>query len=381
MARYADGLAVDEDLMAAAARASRQALAGLDGPPDLVLAFVCGADPDEIGEAGQRVAELCGARAMIGCSASGVIGGRRGVEGRPAVSVWAAVLPGVTLRPFHLEVMRADTGAAVIGLPERTAPDDVVLLLADGWSFPLDGFVRKANEALPGLPFVGGVAQGQAVGDTRLFLDGKAVDRGAVGVLIAGLETSVVVSQGCRPVGPPMTITGASGNVVRQLAGRAALDRVQEVLADLTPADQALASSGLQLGMAWDEYADEHETGDFLVRSILGTEPETGGLVVGDIVHVGDTVRLQVRDAETAHHELAALLEGRSASAALLFSCHGRGASMFGAFHGGADHDEQLVRTSLGAQSVAGFFAAGEVGPVGGRNHLHGFTASILCFP
>jgi small ligand-binding sensory domain FIST len=382
VARYADGLGVDEDLVVAATRASQQALAGLDGAPDLVLAFVCGDDAEAVAEAGARVAELCGARAMIGCSASGVIGGGHAVEQQRSVAVWAGMLPGAELRPFHLEVLRADEGAAVVGLPERSGADEVVVLLVDAWSFPLDGFLRQANEALPGLPLVGGVAEGRAAGQTRLFVDGKAVDRGAVGVVLGGVQSSVVVSQGCRPVGPAMTVTGASGNVLRMLAGSAAVGRVQEVLADLTPADQALASRGLQIGVAMDEYADEHDTGDFLVRSILGTEPETGGLVIGDLVPVGRTVRMQVRDAETADSELRALLgEHEQVGGVLLFSCNGRGASLFGPSLGGADHDGAVVRDLLGASGVAGFFAAGEVGPVGGRNHLHGFTASMLCLP
>lgn len=390
MAVIGDGLALDADLLAAAERATAEALAPLGGRrPDLVCTFVSGGDADQVAAAGERVAGIAGAHALVGCSAGGVIGGGRGVEGRAAVSVWAALLPGVAVRSFHLEVMRADAGMAVIGMPERAEGDDTAVLLADPYSFPADGFVSQANAALPGLAVVGGLAHGATgPGSTRLWVDGRTHHRGAVGVFLGGRELAgrTVVSQGCRPVGPAMTVTAASGNVLRELAGVPALQKVEEILAQLTPADQAMASSGLHLGIALDEYVEEHDRGDFLIRGILGLDPDTSGLVVGDLVEVGATVRLQVRDAEGADEDLRALLGDfrtthSPVAGALLFSCNGRGGHLFGSSLGGADHDVEAVRRELRTRGVAGFFAGGELGPVAGRNHLHGFTASVLAFP
>ena len=382
MARFGDGLAVHADLLVAAERAVRDATAGLDARPDLVFAFFASDDPAAVEAAGALVAQGSGARAVLGCSTGGVLGDGRGVEQQSAVSVWAAVLPEASLRAFHLEVLRSDEGAAVVGMPEREASDEVVVLLADPWSFPVEGFVRRLDELSPGLPVVGGIAHGRAAGATRLVLDGRPVDRGAVGVVLGHVDARVVVSQGCRPVGPAMTVTASAGNVLRGLAGEPALLRVQRLLGDLPPGDQALATTGLQIGVAMDEYADEHEQGDFLVRAVLGTEPETAGIVVGDLVDVGRTVRLQVRDADAADAELRTLLADHGpAGGALLVSCNGRGAHLFGPSHGGASHDVLVTREVLGAEGVAGFFAGGEIGPVGGRNHLHGFTASVLCLP
>jgi small ligand-binding sensory domain FIST len=380
VARFGDGLAAGADLVVAAEQAARAALVPLAGAqPDLVTVFVCGEDPDEVAAAQERAAEVAGGRVTVGCSAGGVIGGGRGVEEARSVSVWAAVLPGVELRPFHLEVMQAPGGAAVIGMPERLESDDVVVLLADPWSFPIEGFVDQVNAALEGLPFVGGMAGGRGAGLTRLLVDGRVVDRGAVGVVIGDVDATVVVSQGCRPIGPAMTVTAAHGNVVSGLAGTAAIDRVQQLLRDLPPDEQALASTGLQVGIAMDEYADDHDTGDFLVRGIVGTQPASGALVVGGLVDVGQTVRLHVRDAATADEELHRLLGPHGGSSgALVFSCNGRGAHLFGPSHGGADHDATVVKGALRADGVAGFFAGGEIGPVSGRNHLHTFTASVL---
>jgi small ligand-binding sensory domain FIST len=386
MARFGDGLAAGSDLVVAAESAARAALEPLRGRlPDLACVFVSGGSPDETGDAFRRAAQVTAAGATIGCNAAGVIGGGQAVEGERAVSVFAAVLPDVRVRSFHLEVMRAEAGAAVVGLPELGS-DEVAVLLADPHSFPADGFLAQANAALPGLIVIGGLASGVgAAGATRLLIDGRLVDRGAVGVLLQGAGVRTIVSQGCRGIGPAMTVTAATENVVRELAGVPALQRVEQVLAELPPGDQALASGGLQLGIAMDEYTDEH---DFLVRAILGAEQESGGIVVGDVVEVGRTVRLQVRDADAADADLRALLaayrrDTRDAPAggALLFSCNGRGRNLFGASHGGAGHDASLVRDELAVLGLAGFFAAGELGPVGGRNHLHGFTASVLAFP
>lgn len=387
--RFGSGLARsadNEDLTSAAREAALAARRELDGAaPDLACVFVCGMDAETIAAAGAAACEALGATAVIGCSASGVIGQEAGYEMEPSVAVWAAVLPGARLRTFALEVVRTPDGITVLGLPDPEIDDAVGVLLADPWTFPVDGFVELSNDVLPGLPLVGGLA-GSALGAagraTWLCQDGEAKDAGAVGVLIGGdVDVSTVVSQGCRPVGPTMVVTASDGNELITLAGTKATDKLQEVLASLDPADRRLALTGLQIGIAMDEYAEEHERGDFLIRGVAGLHPDRGSIVIGDVVEVGTTVRFQVRDADAAHDELQAVLarfrsDVGSAGGALLFSCNGRGASMFGT----ADHDPKLVSAGLAAPAVAGFFAGGEIGPVGGRNHLHGFTASILAF-
>jgi small ligand-binding sensory domain FIST len=386
MARFGDGLAVDADLIVAAQRATTEALDAIDGQrPDLLAVFVCGGEAEVTGEALLRAAGIAKSTATIGCSAPGVIAAGRGIEATSAVAVWCAVLPGVHARTFSLEVMPAESGMAVVGMPERQPDDEVAVLLADPWSFPVDGFIEQSNAALPGLPIVGGMAAGgRGRGSTRLLVDGQIVERGAVGVMLGGpVGSRAVVSQGCRPVGPAMTVTAAEGNVILELAGVPALRKLQDILAMLPPLEQALVSTGLQLGVARDEYVEEHVQGDFLIRGVAGADEARGGLVVGDLVPVGCTVRFQVRDASAADADLRETLEGFGttfgsgpAEGALLFSCNGRGAHLFGT----ADHDPQLVMSRLVDRGVAGCFAAGEIGPVGGRNFVHGFTASILAF-
>jgi small ligand-binding sensory domain FIST len=174
-----------------------------------------------------------------------------------------------------------------------------------------------------------------------------------------------------------MVVTGSKGNLLLGLAGEPAFARLGAIVSGLSPEEQQQVTAGLHLGVAIDEYADEHGRGDFLVRGVLGIDPEAGAVAVGDVVEVGRTVRFQVRDAAGAGEDLQALLADLPpVRGALLFSCNGRGTTMFP----DADHDAHVLRAALGDVPVAGFFAAGEIGPVGGRNHVHGFTASVLAF-
>lgn len=410
MARCGDGLAQGEDLGATVEVCTRQALDALAAadrraaaeatgdtgrsgaptasdpqPPDLACVFVRGGSTEEAEHALGRARELTGARVVLGATAGGVIGDGRGVEAGRAASAWVARLPGAQLRPYSLEVTRTDTSLAVVGMPPRRAGDAVALLVADPWSFPVDGFVARSKEALGGLPLVGGLAAGgDTSGSTRLLVNDRVVARGAVGVVLSGpLSGRTLVSQGCRPVGPPMTVTAAEGNALLGLAGAPALEKVKEVVRALDPADQALASAGLQVGIAMDEYADEHGRGDFLVRGLIGMDASREAVLVGDVVAVGRTVRLHVRDAAAAEADLARTLralraagKGAAVAGGLLFTGMGRGTKLFPT----ADHDVTAVRSELDTAAVAGFFAAGEIGPVAGRNHLHGFTASALLF-
>ncbi|GAB3986733.1 FIST N-terminal domain-containing protein [Actinoallomurus acanthiterrae] len=388
MARFGDGLEVGPDLVAAAESAVTQAVAPLDGPPDLVFVFVSAPDPDAVEPAARRAMEVAGTPNVIGCGAPGVIGGSQGVEGASAVSAWAARLPEARVEPFRLETLKfpaAETESmprlAVVGMPQTRDDDVVAVLLADPYSFPVDAFVERSSEVLPGLPLVGGLATGQGGrGTTRLFADGEIVDSGAVGVLLGGsVMTSTVVSQGARPVGPTMVVTKAEENILYELAGTSALAKLEEIVTDLPDADRELIEAGLLIGVAMDEYADEHERGDFLVRGVIGADPEVGALATGDVIEIGRTVRFHVRDAGAADEDLTHLLGGLDLApieGALLFACTGRGRGMFPT----SDHDVRALRDLLGGPGVGGFFAAGEIGPVAGRNHVHSFTASILAF-
>jgi small ligand-binding sensory domain FIST len=229
---------------------------------------------------------------------------------------------------------------------------------------------------------LGGIASG-GPGPAALLEGGEPVAGGAVGAVLRGVEVRPCVSQGARPVGPEMVITRAEGNVIQELASVPAFERLRQAIGALEASEQALAVGGLLLGIVVDPNEPDYERGDFLIRGLIGVEEETGAVTVGAGVRVGQTVRLQVRDPESAHEDLVYALDrqvaalGRPPAGALLFTCNGRGSQMFGT----PGHDAETVADVFLGAPTGGFFCAGEIGPVAHRNYVHGFTATLAVFP
>jgi small ligand-binding sensory domain FIST len=348
---------------------------GHSRPPDLAIIFVTEAHAGALEDAASAVRTALEPGALVGCAAETVIGGGREVEQQAAVSLWAGHTGPVT--PFHLRLETTPDGAALVGWPDAVpATPSALVLLADPFSFPTDAFLARAAEDFPGLPVVGGMASAaRGPGGNRLAIDGHVVDEGAVGVFLgAEVEVVPVVSQGCRPVGTPYAVTKAERNIVYELAGRPALERLQDVARTASDDDRVLLGRGVHIGRVIDEQRTTYERGDFLIRNLIGADPDNGALAVGDLVEIGQTAQFQVRDATSADEDLRELMTGRTADTALLFTCNGRGTRLFGA----ADHDAGVLADTLGHRTIAGMSCAGELGPVGGQNFLHGFTASVV---
>ena len=383
---FSVGLSTLHDPMDAAREAAGQARAGLGTlPATLVLVF---ATP-EAALAGEILVEevqiALAPEVLLGAMGEAVIAAGREIEGGPAVAVWAAHLPGAHITPFQLEAHRTSEGLEVSGWPEQSAetPSDPILLLADPFTFPADALLGEVNAAETGAWVVGGLASGAArAGDHRLFYQGRVLDHGAVGAVLAGVRAVPVVSQGCEPIGPEMVITAGDGQVVEELAGVPALDKLRSVVDDLDPRERDLASRGLLAGLVINENQPDYERGDFLIRGIQGGDSDTGALVVGERIRVGQTLRFHVRDASSADDDLRLALRRASAGAlaapagGLVFSCNGRGTHMFPS----PDHDAACIENELDAIPAAGMFCNGEIGPVGGKSFLHGFTATMALF-
>jgi small ligand-binding sensory domain FIST len=313
---------------------------------------------------------------LFGGTAGAVIGGGREVEDSPAISLFAARLPATLLTPVRLEVVPTPDGPSLVGWPDH--PDGTMLLMADPFTFPADAFLDRVNEDLPKLQIIGGLASAaMQPGGNRLILDEEITDSGAVGVVLSGgVEIRTVVSQGCRPVGKPYVVTKSDRNFILELGGKPALERLQETATAANDEERELMRQGLQIGCVVDETRLEFGRGDFLVRGVVGADQRSGAIAVGDTIEVGRTVQFQVRDASSADEDLRDLLTAAEADAALLFTCNGRGQRLFGE----GDHDAGVVDQLLGPLPLAGCFCAGELGPVGARNFLHGFTASLALF-
>jgi small ligand-binding sensory domain FIST len=366
-----------QDPVEAAHEAAEAIVADLGLGPDAALAFFTG---HHTGSAEQMAAAIRGRllpSTFVGASAVSVVSGDREIEQSPAVSVWAGSVGAA--HPVRFTFHRDADSMHIEGIDEEAlAAAHTLILIPDPFTFPADLLVRGLAERHPALQVIGGFASSSPQpGGNRLLLDEAVFSSGAVGMLLSGpIRVSTVVSQGCRPIGRPLVVTKAEANVIRELAGRPAYEQLVDLIRSLSTADRALASQGLHLGRVIDERKLDFERGDFLIRGVMAADEESGTLTVGDVVPVGSTVQFQVRDASSADNDLRELVSGAAADAALLFTCNGRGLNMFDRPH----HDASIVSDKLNGAPIGGMFCAGELGPVGDRNFLHGYTASLALF-
>jgi len=364
----------------ATGEACGQLLEGLGSHPDLVLAFVTLPHAGALEDVVATVRDVLHPSVVVGAASESIVATAREIEGGPAVSLWAGRFGPVV--PVRIAARADPEGVVFDGLVQSVPfTPQAMVLIGDPFSVPAPELLAELATAHPGLPIVGGMASGaRGPGGTRLALDGQIYTTGAVGALLGpGADVVTVVSQGCRPIGRPYVVTEGGGSIIRELAGRPALTRLDELGGSLSAEEvRAINSGGLHLGRVVDERKAEFGPGDFLVRQVLGGDRETGAIAVNDDLEVGTTVQFHVRDADAAHQDLDGLLtrEGPAAEpeAALLFTCNGRGRHLFGT----PDHDAELLSRHLGPIPTAGFFAAGEIGPIAGHNALHSFTASVL---
>jgi len=382
---FASALSEHPDPAEATGEVIGAVLEQLGTEPDVAAVFASPQHRDAFGDMAAAINRMLRPRVFVGTTAVAVLGGGREVEDAPAIGLWAGRL-AARPRPVRLQATRTPSGIALQGLSASTfEPGDALLLLADPFSLPVDAIIDalaafempEASELLS-VPVVGGMASAaNTPGGNRLVLDDEVMSSGGVGVVLpAGVATRTVVSQGCRPIGDPMIVTRAEGNLVMEIAGRPALDRLDDLVRAADAEERSLLASGLQIGIAIDEHRATFERGDFLVRGVVGADRLQRALAVGDRVEVGTTVQFQVRDAVAADEDLRAMLADATGDAALVFTCNGRGQRLFGE----PDHDARVVHDTLGSPALAGMFCAGEFGPIGGRSFVHGFTASVLVF-
>lgn len=365
------------------------ALATLGRTPDLAVVFFSPHHAAQAETIAKTLTERLQPRCLIGCVGESIVGNDREVEWQPALSLWLAAWPRpVELEPFHITLEHTSEGHSLLGWPDSVVganlAESALLVLGDPFTFPVNEFLNQVNDDHKGLRVMGGMASGvRGPGQCRLIVNGQVHDSGAVGVVLQGSKLlRSVVSQGCRPIGRHMVITAGHDNLITGLGGRPPLQVLQELWQELPPKDQELFQRGLHVGVVINEYQDTFQRGDFLVRNVIGLERETGSLAITDRVKVGQTVQFHVRDADSADEDLRALLQMDKAGnestpgGALLFTCNGRGTRLFAEPH----HDAGVIRGEAGSVPVAGFFAQGELGPIGGQNFIHGFTASVVLF-
>ncbi len=357
--------------------------------PDLLLLFASEHHADDYSAVPEEVRQYFPTARLLGCSGGGVVGGGREVEHSPALSITAAVLPDVRIEPFHLDSSGSDRLIEDASgwrrqLEIDSASSSHFVLLADPFSCDARGLLASLDSAYPESRKVGGLASGaNRPGDNALFIDDEVWTEGVAGLMLNGdIAMDTIVAQGCRPVGPPLFITGAVRNRILELDGRRPTELLGELYEELSVADRKLFRHSLFIGVVMTEGRSEYSHGDFLVRNLVGVEPDTGVISVAELVEAGQVVQFHLRDADTSAEDLETLLRdyktrnGVTPDGALLFSCLGRGETLYGQPH----HDSRMINAQLGEMPIGGFFCNGEIGPVNRRTFVHGYTSSIALF-
>ncbi|MBJ7327439.1 MAG: FIST C-terminal domain-containing protein [Chthoniobacterales bacterium] len=369
----------DEGRVRAAAEEMR---AELGAAPSLALAFASTGYAPHLAEFQEVITVHGHAPLLVGCTGSGLIGTGREAEMSEGFSLLFLHFPQGRARAVPLDQSQLETSSGgafwrdVAGSAQPTA----WFVLTNPFQFDTDTWLREWNTAYPGVPCFGGLASGVR-GDEGVAVFGPEIGAtsDAVAIALEGyVRIETVVSQGCRPIGEALPVTRVDEHLLIEMGSRPAYQVLEQAFNTLGDADKQRARGNIFAGFAVDEYREQFGRGDFLVRNILGADPATGAVVVGGHPRNGQTMQYQLRDAASADEELKTLLTPFAAReekpvASLLFCCNGRGKNLFGA----PDHDAKLVAEKLGPLPSAGFFCNGEIGPVGGTNFLHGYTASI----
>jgi small ligand-binding sensory domain FIST len=355
--------------------AARGALAEIGGRVSCAFAFVSADYGEQLSDFLELVQLHGHVPHLVGCSGSGIIGTDEEAEGASGFSLLFLHLPGTEIRPFHFSPGDGRT------VPAPAGAVDAWITLANPFGVVAEEWIENWNEEFSGVPCLGGLGSGGAQGDDVFcFYNRDAVEGGVALGFRGGVRIETIVSQGCRPIGEPLTITRSERNFVLGLGSRPAYEVLVEIVEKLPVSLRERAAGNLFAGLAVSEYIDDFKTGDFLVRNLLGADPEHGAVAIGAIPRVGQTLQFQLRDAASADEELTHLA-GAAAQrvrpfASLVFACNGRGRHLFGK----PSHDARALSRSFGPTPSAGFFCNGEIGPVGRSNFVHGYTASVALF-
>jgi small ligand-binding sensory domain FIST len=389
--RWASAIGTDPLLSNAVTRTAAQIFKGLGNrEPDLLTVFVSSHHAARFEELSRLLLREFESSFLFGCCADGVIGGGSEIEDRPGLALTGAVLPGVRMKGVHLDAAQVPPLYAEQRIWEDTmhltaSQQPAFLILGDPFSFETETFVKGLDRVYPNAPKIGGLASGaRQVGGSALYLGNEVHHSGAVALALTGnIQVDTIVAQGCRAVGDPMFVTLAHENLIRELDGQAPRDVLAGLFERLSSADRDLFSQSLFLGLAMRTDTDRYVPGDFLIRNILGMDPQSGALWVNAHIPAKSVVQFHLRDASASAFDLErALTRYRNSTLSgppagtLLFSCAGRGYGLYGQ----DDHDSNAFRRLVADVPIGGFFGNGEIGPVQNSTYLHGYTSAFAVF-
>lgn len=405
--RWSNSLSTRPSLEAAVKEVVEKSLKSLGtSTADLGLVFISSAFTSEYSRLMPLLKEHLPETIIIGCSGGGIVGMNdewkpEEIEQQTAISLSLAHLPEVAIKAFHISAEELpdldsspDRWCNLIGVP--TVDEPQFIIFADSFSARINDLLQGLDYAYPNSSKVGGLTSSGINGQNAgLFCENSLYQEGAIGVSLSGkiiLET--IVAQGCRPIGQPYRVTEGERNIVLKLeelvssdqilsdgVKQSPLEALQKLVQNLDVKDRKLAENSLFVGIVRDEFKENLEQGDFLIRNLIGVDPKAGAIAIGDRVRTGQRIQFHLRDAHTSAEDLEILLQryqkevglevtATNNATALMFSCLGRGEVLYGK----PNFDSRLFSSYLNIP-ISGFFCNGEIGPVGGSTFLHGYTS------
>ena len=326
---------------------------------------------------------------LAGCSSTSLVAGPREFEDAAGIVLALYSLPGAELKGFRFTQTQVEEAEDATYWSSESGVEakhtNGWLAFIDPFHLDAESWMRSWNTAYAPLPTFGGLSSGiYSDQTTQVYLNGDVFEDGGVAISIGGDVTlSGVISQGCTPIGETWTLTRVEQNLIHQIANRPAYAVLAETVQQLSVADQQKARGNLFIGLVVNEYLEDFHRGDFLVRNLIGGDPNSGVLAVAALPRAGQTIQFHRRDAVAANEDMDELLERAKEKigdatiyGGCICCCNGRGKNLFGQ----PNHDAERVQKELGPIGLAGFYGNGEIGPVGGKNYLHGFTASLALF-
>lgn len=381
-----------------------------NGSPDLGIVFISSSYASDYPRLVPLILEKLPLPLLIGCGGGGIIGMASPeevieVEDDLALSLTVAQLPEVAIQPFSFfgeQLPDLDSSpqrwTELMNVPVEQNPQ--FILLCDPFTSGINDLLEGLDYAYPNSAKIGGLASGGPTErQAALFYYDQnnphypTLQReGTIGVALSGnIIVETIVAQGCRPIGEPYQVTEVERNIIIALGdrnkdgvSRPPLDLLRELIETLGEEDRALVQTSLFIGIARDEFKQHLKPGDFLIRNLLGVDPRQGAIAVGDRLRPGQRIQFHLRDAATSALDLTLLLEsyhqeqasGGNPMGALMFTCLGRGKALYGQ----NNFDSELFRQYIKDIPVSGFFCNGEIGPVGGRTFIHGYTSAFALF-
>ncbi len=394
--QWTNALSTRPSLEAAISEVVEQAVGELSTKANLGIVFISSAFTSEYSRFLPLLRQQLDVPVLIGCSGGGVVGTNNSgqpqeLEAEAALSLTLAHLPQVNIRPFHIVAEQLpdldsspNAWMDLIGLPKTPSPQ--FILLSSNFASGINDLLKGLDFAYPGSITVGGQASGAGMGNPiALFCNETLHTQGTVGVALTGnISLDTIVAQGCRPIGKPYQISKCDRNIILELDEQVPLILLRDLISDLSEDEKTLAQNSLFVGLAMDEFKQNLQQGDFLIRNILGVDPTAGAIAIGDHLRPGQRLQFHLRDAQTSAQDLEFLLNKykqeqtseSSAVGALVFSCLGRGERLYGK----PNFDSTLFQHYIKDIPLGGFFCAGEIGSVGGSTFLHGYTSVFAIF-